>query len=439
MSKIIQQKKEVTLSPKQFDAVTCLKQFILAVAGIRGGKTFAGAVWAGNKVANDPGNGLITAPDWQTMRDATLLTFFQLFPNYRKFYKEQKHVIELPIGKDEQGNTIYKYIYLRSMDDPYSAEGLTVSWIWADEAGKYRSAAWGSLRGRVSLAKGQMFLTTTPYNMGWLYTELYQPWEKGLDPDYAVFQWDSIENPLFLKQVWEAEQRRLPKAEFDRRYRGRFARMQGLVYSPSALCFVDKLPETFDIVLGGIDWGWTHHAALIVIGVYKGAYYIKAEWYETRKTTAQIIEEAIKLQNKHRVNRWYADSANPEKIAEANANTGLYVLPYEKFQGAINAGIDNIRTMMLEGNWFCLRGLPNIKDELDLYQYPEKPTDKDEPIAENNHLMDSMRYAIMGYQPARRTKLTPVPQGGYTELAIRRRLEVPKGGIHYGTGIENIG
>lgn len=409
------EKKTITLHPTQFDAFSSDKQFTLAVAGIRGGKTWVGAVWAGNKIANTEGDGLITAPDFATLRDATLSTFFKIFPQYRKYYKEHKAIIEFPTGKK---------VYMRSMSDPFSAEGLTVGWVWGDEAGKYKRAAWSSLRGRVSLVKGPIFFTTTPYNMGWLYEDFYQQWERKADPDLAVFQWDSIDNPAFPKEVWDAEQKRLSKAEFDRKYRGRFARMQGLVYNPSALCFIDKIPERFDVVLGGIDWGWTHHAALVVVGVYQGNYYVIGEWYKTQQTTPQIIEACIGLQNQFHINRWYADSANPEKIVEASTNTGLTVYPYEKKPNSINARIDQIRGLMLDNRWFCLRGLPNIKDELDLYQYPEKVSPKDEPIAENNDALDSMSYAICGYQPAKRTSVKPV--GSYTELSVRRML----GGEH---------
>lgn len=416
------QNKEVVLHPIQFDAYNSQRQFILAVAGVRGGKTFVGAVWAGNKIANCEGDGLITAPDFQTLRDATLTTFFKIFPWYRKFYKEQKHVIEIPDSTDENGKVIPgKKVYLRSLDDPFSPEGLTVTWAWGDEAGKYKSAAWDVLRSRVSLAKGQVFLTTTPYNLGWLYVDFYQPWEKNLDPDFDVYQWDSVDNPAFPREVWEAEQKRLSPAEFDRRYRGRFARMQGLVYSPSALCYVDSIDPRADITIGGIDWGWSHHAAIIIIRIYQGRITVIDEWYETKKTTPEIIQAAITLQNKHGVNRWYADSANPEKIAEANHNTGLNVLAYEKTQGSINAGIDYIRGLMLDNRFFILRGLQNTKDEMDLYQYPEKPSPKDEPIAENNHLMDAMRYAIMGYRPAIRAKMPDINES-YAQASVRRLL-----------------
>lgn len=407
---------EIQLHDKQYESFLSPTQFTLAVAGVRGGKTYVGAVWTGNKLNTSKGDGLITAPDFPTLRDATLSTFFKIFPAYRPFYKEQKHVIELPDGRK---------IYLRSMDDPLSAEGLTVDWIWADEAGKYKILAWHSLRSRVSLTKGQIFLTTTPYNLGWLYEEFYKIWEDNLDNDYAVFQWDSVDNPYFPREVYEAEKKRLTPQEFDRRYRGRFARMSGLVYTLPTSALIDPATAiTPDIVLGGIDWGWSHHAAIIIVKFSKGQYYLVDEWYQTHKTTPQIIEQAILFQNRHHVNRWYADSANPEKIAEASHNTGLYVMPYEKQKDSLTAGIDYIRTLMLENRFFVFRGLTNTLDEFDLYQYPEEKREKlvkDEPIAMNNHLMDAMRYAIMGYQPARRFSV-PSQQESHTQFAVRRLL-----------------
>jgi phage terminase large subunit len=411
--------KTVELHDKQLQAFESQKQFTLAVAGVRGGKTFVGAVWAGDKIMNVAGDGLITAPDFQTLRDATLATFFQQFPKWRKFYKEQKHVIEFPSGKK---------IFLRSMDDPLSAEGLTVAWVWGDEAGKYKILAWHSLRSRVSLTKGPIFLTTTPYNMGWLYTDFFKIWEKGEDVDYNVVQWDSVDNPYFPKEVFEAEKKRLSKQEFDRRYRGHFARMQGLVYNIEPSYYVDVLPERADMTIGGIDWGWAHNAALLVVKLYQGVFTLSAEWYQVHKTTPQIIEAAIQMQNTYGVNRWYADSANPEKIAEANYNTGLHVLGYEKKKDSLTAGIDHIRSLFLDRRLFIIRGLQSTTEEFDLYQYPEQKSNgpiKDEPIAMNNHLMDAMRYAIMGYQPARRVAV-PTNES-YTTLNVRRLLSNNRG------------
>ena len=416
---------EITLHQKQLEAFSFTTQFCAAIAGVRGGKTYVGSVWAGKKITDCAGNGLITGPDYKTLQQATLPTFFSIFPHYQKYYKEQKSVIELPNKK----------IFIRSLDDPLSPEGITADWVWGDEAGKYKLLAWTVLRSRVSLTKGQILFTTTPYNMGWLYHDFYIPWQNGSDKDLTVIGWASVENPYFPKEVFEAEKRRLPDAEFKKRYEGIFMRLQGLVYALQSYHVMEPTDIRADITIGGIDWGWTNPAALVVIKFSQGTYYIVDEWYETGKTTTQLIEQAIKMQQKWGINRWYADSANPEKIAEANTNTGLYVLPYEKMKDSLMAGVLYINQCMLENRVRVFRGLKNILAEFESYQYPE-PDDngiiiKDEPMAFNNHLMDAMRYAIMGYQPARRVK-TPTNES-YTQGNLRRLLDSTHSERHEGT------
>lgn len=437
-SSSVGQSKEVSLHHKQFDAFDFKTQFCAAIAGVRGGKTYVGSVWAGHKIATCEGNGLITGPDFPTLRSATLPTFFSLFPHYRRYYKEQKSVIEIP-WRDSKGRKKVKYIFIRSMDDPLSPEGITADWFWADEAGKYKLLAWTVLRSRVSLVKGQGLLTTTPYNMGWLYQDFYKPWLEKTDPDYTVVSWASVENPYFPKDVYEAEKRRLPAVEFKRRYEGVFSRMQGLVYDIKPYHIIDPEQLAPDIVLGGIDWGWTNPAALVVVVLSKGIYYVVDEWYQVGKTTGQIIDAAIQLQNKWHINRWYADSANPEKIAEANADTGLSVYGVEKKKDSISAGVLAIQQYILDNRLRVFRGLKNTLAEFESYQYPEVGPDgvvkKDEPMPFNNHIMDAMRYAIMGYQPARRVAV-PDAEGGFTELAVRRMLSGSS--PHRNAGIDDL-
>lgn len=375
-----------------------------------------GAVWAGKQIEGSKDDGLITAPDYKTLNDATLTTFFRLFPHYRKFYKQARSLIEFPDGKK---------VYCRSLDDPLAAEGLTVGWAWGDEAGKYKLLAWHSLRSRVSLVKGPVLLTTTPYNMGWLYHDFYKLWEDKSDLDYTVVNWRSVDNPHFPREVYDAEKNRLSEAEFNRRYGGLFSRMQGLVYNVMPWHIKEEAPARADITIGGIDWGWSNPAALCIIKIHDGAYYIVDEWYEVEKQTGEIIEAAIKLQNKWGVNRWYADSANPEKIAQANTNTGLNVTAYEKKKDSITAGVGYLQGCLMDNRLFVVRGLKNTLAEFESYQYPEKNEDgrvtKDEPMPFDNHLMDAMRYAVMGFQPAKRAK-PPLKQGEHTGEALRRIL-----------------
>jgi hypothetical protein len=241
-------------------------------------------------------------------------------------------------------------------------------------------------------------------------------WKNGKDPDLSVFTWASVDNPYFPKEFFEKERLRLRPEEFKRRYCGEFSRMAGLVYNLTIHHIIEPVNLRADITLGGIDWGYTNPAALSIIKCYDGVWYIVDEWYEVGKTTAEIIDAAIKLQNKWGVNRWYADSANPEKILET-ANSGLYVLPYDKAKDAITAGISLIQQMINERKLLVFSNCKNHLSEFESYHYPEEKdkviTKLDIPVPVDNHLMDAIRYAIHSYQPARKfiIKEDPMPQG----------------------------
>lgn len=382
---------------KQFEAFNFDTQYCAVIAGVQSGKTFLGAYWSAKQIVDCKGDGLICAPTYKILQQSTIPKFFKEFPPYRKYYKEQKGQIEFPNGK---------VVYVRSMDDPYGVEGMTLDWVWGDEAGRFSVLAWIILRSRTSVTRGKILFTTTPYNMGWLYRDFYLPWKEGRDPDLSVFTWASVDNPYFPADFAEKEKSRLRAEEFNRRYLGEFTRMEGLVYQLHQWHVIKPIEGLrSDITLGGIDWGWTNPAALAVIKYFDGKWYWVDEWYKTGKTTKEIAEAAIALQNKWGVNRWYADSANPEKIVEASTGTGLYIVGYDKGKNALQAGISYIQQEINEGRFFIFDTCKNALNEFETYHYPEDVSDQrkaDIPVPEDNHLMDCARYAIHGYQPARK-------------------------------------
>ena len=410
--------KEVNLHPKQFEAFNFKTQYCAAIAGVQSGKTFLGAHWLLKQIYDYPKKyGLIAAPSYKILNQSTLPKFFEEFPHFRRFYKEQKSEIQLPTGG---------IVFIRSMDNPLGIEGMTIDYAWLDEAGQMPQMAWTVIRSRTSTTKGRVLITTTPYNMGWLYQHFYTPWKNKKDKDLTVVSWASTDSPYFPEEFYNKEMARLRPEEFDRRYRGEFARMQGLVYE---LKDWHKIPQKSlkpDTVIGGIDWGYTNPAALVVIKIEGDKYYIVDEWYQTGKTTPEIIEAAMELQEKHRVSRWYADSANPEKVTEAATNTGLYVVPYKKSRDAISAGISMVQQLLNESRLFVFRRCSNSIAEFETYHYPEgdELNTKEKPVEKDNHIMDSIRYAIHGFTPAKRYPRTPSKVNPISTLLSRKPNEL---------------
>lgn len=380
----------IKLYQKQWEAFNFTKQFCAVICGVQSGKSFLGAVWAQKKINEFPDkNGAIIAPTVKLLQQSTLEKFFQLFPEYRQFYKQQQGVIELPTGGK---------IFIRSADEPLGLEGMTLSWAWLDEAGMMNRLVWQIIRSRVSIAGGQVLITTTPYNMGWLYQEFYLLWKEKKDEDLEVFSWKSIDNPYFPKAFYEKEKKRLTAQEFARRYEGEFKKMEGLVYDlPSDQVIKPIEINNPEMVLGGIDWGFKNPAAIWIGKIKDKTFYTIDEWYQTEKTTAEIIEKCKEFQGIYKLNRWYADSAEPDRIEETK-RAGLYVLEGSK---DLFGGISKIQQLIKEKRFYVFDTCRNFLDEINFYHYLESKRDiiKDEPKKENNHLMDAMRYAITTYEP----------------------------------------
>ncbi len=388
--------RRIKMFQKQFDAYTFEdnpeKRFGVICAGVQSGKTFTGTLWAGKKILEFPkGTGIIAAPTYKILQHATTKKFFEMFPKLRSGYKEQKGEIELPTGG---------VIYVRSMDNPFGAEGITANWWWLDEGGMSSVNAWTVLRSRVSMTGGKGLITTTPYNMGWLYLDFFRPWKEELDKSLAFFSWKSVENPYFPKDYYEAERRRLRPEEFARRYEGEFMKMTGLVWDIPDTQIIDEkeIMTKADARIMGVDWGWENPAAIVVLYLYDKCWYVVDEWKQSHRTTAEIIQVIKNKMVEKKITQIFADPAEPDRIQECR-NAGLPMMETNK---DIKGGISNIQQLIREKRFWVFNNCKEFIEEASMYHYPEPDEEKeskDLPFPFNNHLCDSVRYAAYSFQP----------------------------------------
>ena len=390
------------LHPKQYDAYHFTKKYGATICGKRSGKTFVGALWVGKQINDSatPVKGLIIAPTYKILDQAALDTLFGVFPEWKQYYKQQQRVIELPRGD---------VIYCRSAEEPNSIEGLTLNFIWSDEAGQMKRDIWRIMRARVSTTKGQIFITTSPYTMNWCYHDLYKPWKDGLDPDVDVFMWKTEENPVFKNDAenmrfLEQERRRLSPEEYAREYDGLFTHLQGLIWDiPEQQVLGDspmlqRIMQFPDRVIGGIDWGF-HNASAVSIAFIKDAtYYIVDEWKEKGKTTPEIIAEAKRFQKLYNVAVWFPDPAEPDRIEEMK-RAGLHVGSTNK---DVPLGLSYVSSLIREQRLFVHERCKEFLDEASQYVFEKNADEKENresPVKFNDHICDSVRYLCMGYRP----------------------------------------
>src|SRR3990167_6985499 len=404
----------VNLFQKQSNAIQFKTQFGAVVAGVQSGKTFLGVLWAITKAKQMPTkNGIIVAPTYKILQQATLKKFFDIWPQARKYYKEQKGEICLPTGGT---------IFTRSADSPLGIEGITAHWAWLDEGGMASMLTWTVLRSRVSLTGGQILITTTPYNMGWLYTDFYLPWKNGLDDQLSFFTWRSIDNPFFDKKFFEAERKRLSVEEFGKRYEGEFRKMSGLIWDLPSEQIIESLPKNAktELRIMGCDWGYRNPTGLSVIYVRDKCFYIVDEWKKEEKTTDEIIQAGNILIKDHSITRVFPDPAEPDRIEEAKRKGW----PGYEASKDVLGGISLIKTLIKEKRLFVSENCKATLDEMSSYHWiemrDESKEPKEEPEKINDHLCDALRYAIYSYEPVRIMPMiaTPALKPYYIDLGI---------------------
>lgn len=299
-------------------------------------------------------------------------------------------------------------ILFRGLDDPLKITSITVPvgylcWLWIEEAYEIDSESDfdtldESIRGKMpdGLFK-QVTLTFNPWNEHhWLKKRFFDtdsPLVFSKTTNYICNEWlDDADRAKF-------EDMRIRNP---RRYRvaglGDWGVMDGLVYE-------NWHEERFDVEdikqipnikpLFGLDFGFTNPTALFcgLLDMDGGKIYVFDEIYESglnNAKRAELIEK--KGYQKENIT---ADSNSPESISELQRKYHLRITPAKKGKDSVINGIEWVQNFELVIHPKCEGFLTEISN----YQWKKDRFDKvtNEPVKEQDHLMDAMRYACEKY------------------------------------------
>ena len=173
---------------------------------------------------------------------------------------------------------------------------------------------------------------------------------------------------------------------------GYTGKVKGLVFPKWEQAFV--FPDECNKISYGLDFGFSESkAALTMCGIYDRCLYAKQLIYETELSNADLIEK-MKAFNVGRL-PVYADSAEPKSIAEIK-KAGINIIPINKANDATNFSIRKIN----EYDAIKVIGLDFYK-EVSTYAYKG-----DKPIKQNDHLIDALRYYVLGIEGRVSNKFT---------------------------------
>ena len=379
--------RRIKLYPAQHDFLLDGARFTAFVGGIGSGKTYAGCVKALQNCTSD-GLGLIVAPTYPMLRDATLRTFQDVADGaILDFHKGEMRAI---VGNAE--------VLFRSADDPERLRGPNLSWAYIDEAALCHKMTWPIIIGRLRAGgkAGPCWITTTPKGRNWVWQEFVEKQRDG----YSIHRARTDENPYLAKEFVDDLKASYVGTFAAQELAGEFVGFEGLVYEDfDRLVHVGKREADLVQVVAGVDWGYTNPAVMLVIGLDgDGRAYLLDEFYQRRMLIGDMAQAAARLAKLWNVEVFVCDPSEPANIAEFQ-KAGVRA---EAADNAVIEGIQKVKARLAVPGDAKPRLLidpacANTIAEFEGYCWKQHRTGdlKDEPEKMNDHAMDALRYAVM--------------------------------------------
>ena len=364
----------------QDDFVACENRFTAFIGGIGSGKSFAGAV-KGLAQCKPKTVGLVIAPTYPMLRDATLRSYQGLAGDYMTVRHAEM------IGAFNGGEILF-----RSADQPDRLRGPNVHWAHIDEGGLCPAGTWEIVIGRLRAdgLAGPCFVTTTPKGRNWLYDR---------QSEMKVFRAKTRDNPYLAPEF---------VASLESAYTGKFAQQEllgefvgfdGLVYEEfDRGRNVRAIPtRTWRRVIGGVDEGYTNPAVILIVGEDQdGRLHVVHEYYQRRQLQTEVVMTARRLMVEYRVSEFVTDPSAAGLIADMR-KAGIPTVPANN---AVMAGIQAVKARLPSAGDGLARltvdpGCVNLLGEFEGYVWRGgKDGLRDEPEKTNDHAMDALRYVV---------------------------------------------
>jgi hypothetical protein len=409
---------QLKFHPGQAKAWRSKARFTWVLAGTQSGKTSFGPWWLWKEIKER------SVPEGGTNDFIAATASYDLFK--LKMLPELRSVFEhvLQWGRYWSGDRIIELsdpatgeywakraddqmwgrIVLRSAASGGGLESLTARGAWLDECGQdeFGVETWEAIQRRISLYQGRILGTTTPYNLGWMKTEVYDKWTGG-DPIHNVIQFPSYFNPLFDRAEFERAKASMPLHRFLLFYCGEFAKPPGLIYD----CFDEDIHvvRPFPIPASwpryvGIDFGAVNTALLwIAHDMKRDIYFAYRESLEGGMSTHEHCERAKSYAQSENVAQWLGGAPSEEQQRMDWQNEQIPVT--RPFISDVEAGIMRPYGLFKTKRLYVFETLRGLRDEVGTYK--RKLDDHGQPTEEiadkrKFHRLDALRYVASGLE-----------------------------------------
>lgn len=280
--------------------------------------------------------------------------------------------------------------------------GMTAFGAYINEASLANQEVFDEIKARCSGAGARIIADTNPdHPEHWLLKDYIKSEAAGILNFHFALTDNTFLDERYIKNIIETT----PKGMFsDRGIKGLWVSGEGVVYPDFDQTVHVVAPEqiqgmVFERMLAGVDWGWEHWGAIVLIGVKSESYYIIEEYAAQHKYIDYWIETARDIIKRYGNIPFYCDPARPEHVA-AFQKAGIHsYLANNK----VLSGIEAVSTLMTRRQFFIVYSkCPRFREEI--YKYIWKKN-TGEPLKENDDVLCAIRYGIYSDMTVNKDKL----------------------------------
>lgn len=269
--------------------------------------------------------------------------------------------------------------------------GMTAFGAYINEASLANQEVFDEIKARCSGPGARIIADTNPdHPEHWLLKDYIKSTAAGIMNFHFCLDDNTFLDEHYIKNIKEST----PKGMFyDRGINGAWVSGEGVVYpdfdqNVHVITPLQAKQIIFDRVFCGVDWGWEHWGAIVVVGVKGSSYYIVEEHAAQHKYIKDWITVAKDIIRRYGDVPFYCDPARPEHIAAfQNAGINAYM-----GNNRVLSGIEAIATLMTNKQFFIVYSqCPRFREEI--YKYIWKKN-TGEPLKENDDVLCAIRYGI---------------------------------------------
>ena len=394
-----------------------INNYVLYSGAFGSGKTLLLA-HVGIKAALDyPGSiGFVGSLTYNQIRDVVFRKFCQEVDLYQKSLDEANipvKIVKTITMSPGKMNIVFNNgseIWFRSCDNERNLAGKDLDWFAIDEPVDVDESVMTQLIGRLRHDKMSFHFGVLATNPGaenhWLYKYFFMD----KIPGYFVVETSTYDNILIPNyDAYIASMKSRYDADWVRRYlEGKWGAFSGQIYK---MFNMEKHVKKFDIedftnidkFIAGVDFGIRDPCCILIIAqTVNNNLYVVDEYYESEKSSTEIVKQLVLYHKKYKFNRIYCDPSAADLIKQG-FDRGL---PIGRFEGdgkvisfannQVLPGISLVQAIIKNDRLTINSKCRNLIRSLLAYRYKQ---DGEQPFKDDDHAADALRYAVSDYKP----------------------------------------